>query len=551
MRQELALNLQKTVTKDWILSQDLLTVFCVLDALQRYDKMFIPGSYLAYALHKLIDSEIAPGGPYATGTTQLDPAANIFIARFLSQHDVELPNLHKYLDDLVVRKDYPKDAITPDGFRYLLASTTSPSSKLQLLDELQKQPSTDISAQQAALRTTSIYRFGNTFKLCDLIESLREILVDESNWKAERLYATEVQAEPNQILTTAIILEALSLQLASTRIDVTVADTELQAHQAVLRMTKKQLSTLPAPLHITGLKVWDQMRRADRNHEIVLMPRFFAASLKQHPQLSEDCLQQLGAANFFCWISTIIYDDFIDEEGDPELLPLANVAHRLSLDTYRHALPNHPELQDYIAKVYTTVDCANAWEIANTRALIRDDSIILAALPYYGNRVVLAERAFGHAVGAMVIAQLSVGVTKKQVYKIERALQHYLIARQLNDDLHDWRKDLQVGQLSTVVTDLLRDANVVPGNYKLAKLVARLEVHFFSHGLKKVCTQLIGHVVKSRAALKSSHLMAETGGFITLLNDLEASALEAIEIQANEQAFLQSYQQAHAELRIK
>ncbi len=541
--------MQKIVTKDWILSQDLLTVFCVLDALQRYDKTFIPGSYLAYALHRLVGSEIAPGGPYASGAVQLDPVANIFIARFLSQHDVELPNLHKYLDDLVVRNDYPNDAITPDGFRYLLASTVSPSSKLQLLDELQKQPHTGISAQQAALRITSIYRFSNTFTLCDLVTSLREILIHKSSWKAERLYAVNLQSEPNQILTIAIILEALSLQLASTKIDVTVADTELQAHQAVLQMTKKQLSTLPTPLNITGLKVWDQMRRADRNHEIVLMPRFFASSLKQRPQLTEDCLQQLGAANFFCWISTIIYDDFIDEEGDPELLPLANVTHRLSLDTYRQTLPDHPELHDYIVKMYTTIDCANAWEIANTRAPIKSDSISLASLPYYGNRVVLADRAFGHAIGAMLLARLSGRVTKKQVYKIERALQHYLIARQLNDDLHDWRKDLRAGQLSTVVTDLLRDANVGPGNYKLAKLVARLEVHFFNHGLKKVCTQLIGHVAKCRAALASSHLMAETGGFITLLNDLEASALEAIEVQANEQAFLQSYQQAQAELR--
>lgn len=550
IRQELALSLQKTVTKDWILSQDLLIVFCVLDALQRYDQTFVPGSYLAYALHRLIKSEIAPGGPYVSKVDP-DPVANIFIARFLSQHDVNLPNLQKYLEDLVAKKEYPKEIISDEGFRYLLAPTVSPSGKLQLLEELQKTDlsSTPVSAQQAALQITSIYRFGNTYKLCDLVESLMQAILLTSTWKAEPLFTAKLQAEPSQILTTAIILEALSLQLAATKIDVTVANDELQAHQAVLRFTKKQLSMLPPPLNSAGLTMWEQMRQADRNHEIILIPRFFADSLKQSPGLSEECLQLLGAANFYCWISTIIYDDFIDEEGKPELLPLANVAHRLSLDTYRQAIPSHPEIYDYIGTMYTAVDRANAWEVANTRAAIKKGTIQLAALPYYGNRTVLADRAFGHAIGSVAIVIEATSATKKQRYKIERALQHYLIARQLNDDLHDWRKDLQVGQLSTVVTDLLRGANIEPGSYELAQLIPRLETYFFNHGLQKICSQLIGHIVKCRAALKSSRLMAETGGFITLINDLEVSALEAVEIQANEQAFLRSYQQAQTELR--
>jgi len=303
------------------------------------------------------------------------------------------------------------------------------------------------------------------------------------------------------------------------------------------------MAELPAGLRELGLTMWDEMRRADHNHEIVLMPHMFADILADPSPISSQQLQLLGQANFFCWIATIIYDDFIDEEGEPPRLPLANIAHRQSLNLYQQALVTRPALNRYVMHVYDQVDAANAWELKHARARVEGDAITLGPLPRYGDRVVLAHRAFGHAIGPMLITMQLTGVRPKQIDAVNSAMQHYLIARQLNDDLHDWRGDLRCGQLSTVVVDLLRGAHIAPGTYKLSELVSRLERYFFQHGLYGVCTQLIAHTKACRQALAASGVAGTLGGFMQLVDNLQASAAAAMGVQADEQAFLEAYRQ--------
>jgi hypothetical protein len=154
---------------------------------------------------------------------------------------------------------------------------------------------------------------------------------------------------------------------------------------------------------------------------------------------------------------------------------------------------------------------------------------------------VLADRAFGHTIGPMLLVRQLPGVHPRQVRLVQSALQHYLIARQLNDDIHDWRKDLRAGQLSVVVTDMLHAIRVRPGRYDVERLVARLERRFLRQGLDRQCIRLIEHSRACRRALAASGLTKPEGGFMRLVDDLEASALAAQRIRANEQAFLQAY----------
>jgi hypothetical protein len=329
-----------------------------------------------------------------------------------------------------------------------------------------------------------------------------------------------------------------------------VVDDSRSLQQCILAATRRRMSALSEPLRTAGLTVWEEMRRADRNHEIVLMPQLFADQLHNPVGITEQQLQALGEANFFCWIATILYDDFIDEEGEPARLPIANVAYRLSLQLYRRALAWSP-LGDpgmvsrryaYVERMYNAVDRANAWEVIHTRAQVANGAITIGTLPHYGNRVVLADRAFGHTIGPMLLVRQLPDVRPQQVRLVQSALRHYLIARQLNDDIHDWRKDLRAGQLSVVVTDMLQAIRVRPGQYDLEALVARLERRFLYRGLDRQCIRLIEHVHACRRALATSGLTKPKGGFMRLVDDLEASAVEAQRIRADEQAFLEAYQ---------
>ncbi|HSX31534.1 MAG TPA: hypothetical protein VLE99_06490 [Candidatus Saccharimonadales bacterium] len=322
-----------------------------------------------------------------------------------------------------------------------------------------------------------------------------------------------------------------------------LSDDALRLVDSIWAATRQYIEKLPEPLRTTGLSAWNDMRLADRNHEIVLLPWLFADTLTNANGINGQELQLLGEANVFCWIATVLYDDFIDEEGDPARLPIANVAYRASLERYRQVLVGRPELYARVERWYTAVDRANAWEVAHARARVVDGGLELAALPRYGNCTVLADRAFGHAIGPMLLALQVTGVRAAQLRKIERSLQHFLIARQLHDDIHDWRKDLQVGQLSVVVVDLLQRLRIRPRSYQLSTFVPRLERHFLRSGLSRQCIRLTAHTKACRQMLAASGIAKSAGGFLRLVNELEASAVAAVRIQSSRQAFLRAYQQ--------
>jgi len=312
-------------------------------------------------------------------------------------------------------------------------------------------------------------------------------------------------------------------------------------YKAVTDAVYDRLKTLPVSLRQPVMTVFEKLQIADTNHEIALMPQFFAESLIYQNPLKRSDMTLLGAANFLNWMATIIYDDFIDEEGQPELLPVANVTNRLSLQLYNEVVRHDMAAMRQVETWYTVVDQANAWEVQHTRMRVASDIITLTALPRYGNRHLLAQRALGHVVGPLLIARSIPDANTAQTRQIAAALNQYLIARQINDDLHDWRKDVQAGQISAVVADMLRQAHIITGQYTLNILVPKFERYFLKTGVQRTCTLLLSHVLRSRVAMQESRLMTNSGGFNKLLDDLEASAHQAIALQKNEQEFLRAF----------
>ncbi len=540
VKQRLALVLRTQLTKEWISAGDLLGVFYALSALRCYDKT-IPGDMMAHAVQRLVRSEVAPGGPYMSLDKTLSAEANASIVCFLAG-DAQLPAAERYAAEATQRMLYDLKPAKARRLIYLVAPALPADARSEVLRIVRKQLAGATSGGnplEVALLISTLARLDDPAECGGLVDHLAQQL-NNRTVVSGRLFAVPIQPRPSSILATALILEALSLCLAASK-PKPAAVSNSSYHHEVLQRVNKRLADLPSPLDASGIKIWNEVVQADKNHEIVLMPRFFAESLRADPVTSDEVLAQLGEASFFCWIATIIYDDFIDEEGVPAMLPVANVAHRISLGIYCRLLAGSPGLYDFVEQTYDRVDRANAWELQNTRAEVTGSTITLLALPRYGTRMVLADRAFGHAIGPMLVAMRLPYVRPSQIANAQKALNHYLIARQLNDDLHDWRDDLRAGQLSAVLTGLLRDAGVTPGVYDLDTLTSQLEMYLFRHGLKKQCSQLLAHVTHCRRALYLSGLTVQPGGFGRLVDALEASAREALQIHATRQAFLQSY----------
>lgn len=456
----------------------------VLASIQTAQPSLISGAQLAATLQKLMNHEVAVGGPYADHNQKPGFITNSLIAQFLKTQGVVLPQLESFIATSQASIKRSHACFAPTALKYLLTEPND-QSKLPLA-----------SAQRMFTKPLSpIHR-----DLFETITSLRK-------------------------LTTKTTLGA-------------VIGNDI--YDRVLKATQEELKTLPAPLGRTGFSLWQQMYNADRNYEIALLPSYINELLIDS-RASQHQLVLLGQANFYCWIATILYDDFLDEEGKPALLPLAHITQRLGFATYRNLLLDQPKLLAQIESYYLLVDRANAWEVAETRCRVHADTITFTKLPRYGSRRILAHRAYGHIMGSLLLLHQVPNATIRAKRLVERALEDYLIARQLNDDLHDWRKDLRVGQISAVLADLLRGAGIKAGSYPLDQLTEKLEAQFLQSGLRKTCRLLLKHVHQSQASLRASGLCHKGGAFFDILDDLASSAHAALAIQQRDQLFLQSY----------
>jgi hypothetical protein len=301
---------------------------------------------------------------------------------------------------------------------------------------------------------------------------------------------------------------------------------------------RADMAAWPEPLASAGERVFTELLRADTTGEIRLLAQLFTSSLTIPSKARDDKLVLLGTANVFFWIGGMLFDDFLDEEGRPELLPIATASHRHALALYRHATANQPELYEHIEMSCLRADRANAWEATHTRARVARGVIKLTQLPDYGDRWVLADRSIGHLFGPLLIARQLPVASDVQLVQLEQGLRHYLIARQLNDDIHDWRKDLKAGQLSAVVVELLRGASIRPGNHRITTLVPKIEHYFMDEGLRHVYDLLQEHVALARESLVASSLIASTGGLEDLIARQEFAMHTALKIHADHQQFL-------------
>lgn len=305
--------------------------------------------------------------------------------------------------------------------------------------------------------------------------------------------------------------------------------------ELIYEKAKITLGKLETPVQDLAIKFLNRVKSADKHHEIALLSSRFHQSLQKprHPQY----LQTLGEANVYCWIAYTIYDHLIDGETTTEFLPVANIAMRLSIERYTSIFPADHRFVKIIQKTFTAMDNANAWELAHCRFKATDSHLSVGALPIYGRRFILARRSFGHALGPFALASLS-GATLSQLTNIEKGLSHYLITRQLNDDMHDWRKDLRDGHISPVVALLLRQANISPGTYSFETLTKLLTPLFWEKTIDTMNMTIHSHALTSIKHFHQSQLLQKNADFLTLITRLDDMAHNAPKAHEQYQSLL-------------
>lgn len=543
---------------------DLDDTFCALIGLFLHQPSLINPACLAKIVQLLLATESVVGGPYRTWLVatsasntpewqDVDLAVNSNVACLLGWVAEPLPNLTTLMDK-AIDEETLASPYYPNAYPLVYYLARAPHGRKAKLEKYILKHRKDgywQTPMQTALAVTALQRLGTSEKAETAIEYLIDCQKSDGSWGAEAFCldpALDGQTYYNgsSALTTALVMEALSPLDQKPRKQPTVrSKKDSQAehiHSLVWGTAQQQLTTLDSDLQRASLVILADTKARDKRGEIALLPLFFARSLHAPLKTPEDLLINLGLANVYGWMAYTIYDDFLDDEGDPKLLSAANVALRYSMASFRRALPEHTAFQYKVLRTFDVIDGANMWEVAHARCAVKDDTLHLRTLPRYGNAIRLAERSIGHALPVLgLIAAQDIKLDDPGTQQLEAALKDYLIARQLSDDLHDWEADVRAGRCSFVVTKILKDLKLAPGLYPLSQLIPRMQRQFWHETLGSVCELMARRISRARQRIEASRLFLPSTVLHTLLEGLETVIRRTQQEQSKAKDFLSAY----------
>jgi len=308
----------------------------------------------------------------------------------------------------------------------------------------------------------------------------------------------------NKIYTPSSDFEKDTLSLFDTNPHIESAIKQINKSSMIAKRIFKKLNS---EVGAKGLEFLNKIEHIDKYNEISSISSYVMFSLRKEP--SDDLIrtaENFGVANLFAWIAYTIYDDFIDDEGNPHQLSLANITHRLAYDIY---LENSTSMKEIINTYFNSVDNSNLWELQNCRFKVKKNSITVGEVPNYRDGKFLANRAVGHLLGPKILLSLYSNISNTQAKIIHDALCDYLISKQINDDLHDWRNDLRNGHISFVVAELLKKANIQKGDHNIDALIENLEKIFWESVFEKCAKFAVSKISNAQKSLKNTQLFTD------------------------------------------
>lgn len=514
---------------------DLDDTFCAYNSLLRADSDVVTPEALVALTKILLATESNVGGPYRTWVVKnssdkpwldIDPAVNSNIAFFLSQVASIPAGLKKYLEDAI------DNQVLESPYYYTVLPTLYYLSRCPLQNitkcaDLLPSSYDELSSLEIALSANVLLRLKRYGDAAPLIALLLKLQHDDGSWDGGCFSIDQYQGDVLcyngcAALTTAFAIEALAQyrEHSSKRILSSRSSSNMQGNQV---FTHAQTLSDALPHHLrTQMKMQlENIRSSGNGEEILKNALLLHRSLKSKPQISELNFQTLGSANLYGWVAYTIYDDFIDDEGDPRMMSVANAAHRISFETFLLAQPENTSYQKYVRSVFNLIDEANAWETLYCRASVTEKTIQISQVPDYGKLESLSNRSLGHILPPLSVMGLAGHpVGSNSFLQLESALRNYLVAKQLNDDAHDWQEDFLKGHMSYVVATTMQELGIQPGAYDKRDLLHRMQQQFWRHAILTICNQIEQCISKGEINLRAIDAIAPDSDIFLLFEKL-------------------------------
>ncbi len=568
------------------LPDDLDVTSCALSAIEAHRTEIIGGQGLASAVKLLLQAEDREGGPYHTWLVDraahpawagIDPVVNANIVLFLAMRDVALPNLTGADGLLAEAIDHERFSslyyFSPVTALYFLSR---PYARLKAASERKENIFRQDTARKArelllkyrkddqwnnpletALAISALINFdakedqdGDAFRAIERGIAKISSCDEDGRWKAYALYVQRRSKDQEAYsgapsVTSAFCIEALQAYLdmkkEADQPDECASSEALDLQAGIFEAFSRRFEGA-GEIRSDIPKILKRVTEKDPGNQIALLPYFFSKALGDE-EADMSLMKELGIANLAGWTAYRIYDDFLDEEGRPELLPCANVCLRMASCDYARLMPESG--QDLFRKIMDGMDAANAWERNHT--YMPDEGFLeeVCMLPDYGSHESLAHKSLPHCLGPLIILmRKGYGADSVEISRTVSFFHHYILARQLNDDAHDWLSDLERGFVNSAGTKVLEAWRKGSGHAErrsLEEIRSEFQMTFWTETIEVISADIHEHVARAREALSGIHAVKDGRYLESLLLPLERAAKQAISERDSTLAFLDRY----------
>ncbi|MEK7095508.1 MAG: hypothetical protein AAB917_02505 [Patescibacteria group bacterium] len=433
---------------------DLDDTFCSLHALCLWRKETITGNVLACMTKILLKNEISTGGPYATWIISdkkwddIDPWVNANIAAFLGENKILLPGLNAYLDSNINGGSSQSKYYLSDASLYYFLSFWYKDSVKKIRSVLSKKQKADGSFENllsTALSMCALIRLGgdaDCIKMAADYISKNSSEIKKDPFFVEKIENGKIIYADTKAVTMSFCIEALCLYLQSWH-KTEVKTSEMDHIKNTYRCLSKKLDEFDLKISKQAKKHIFNFLKKDINNEIILLPYLAYRNLDKNkipggPNLKNAL--SLSIANIFGWYAYSIYDKCVDSQnGDYTLLPFANMHSREMHLIYGDLLPNKILLKMILNRADHAYWFEKTYLCEGTYAEKIPNKVI------YG-------KSLGHALPVItLLAMQGRGNTSREIRCVLGFFKEYLLVRQLSDDAHDWKEDIE-NKVTTQIT---------------------------------------------------------------------------------------------------
>ncbi|NTU66330.1 MAG: hypothetical protein HGB08_00200 [Candidatus Moranbacteria bacterium] len=551
---------------------DLDDTFSALFAIHGYDQKIIKGRDMGKIVTLLTATEKKEGGPYATWLVprnadkkwrDIDLAVNSNVASFLASQDVHLDSMDSLVESAVRKNEF----ISPYYYSqhsviYFISRFYKGKYVKKIVDDIISKKRRDGgwgNVLETAFCVSALFNFGCDLEIVEA--SIAYLLKNESKWKKAYPFIIELVKGGNNhysgapALTAAFVLEALgkarSSRIRNDSFKSANRNSETKREMIHERIIRKTTDIFPQSKGCAYSALSKQAKKMSESYyakNITLLPYEFHKSLDIaiSSRIGSYAIEEFGVANLLGWIAYSAYDDFYDGEGKASELPAANLCLlELTAIFMKHAAGN----KDFLSlfhEIMISIEDANLWEMENCRASLSGNGFHLPKrLPAYSDYSRLADRSMGHALGPIAIASM-LGFKKRSsaMNGIVGMFRCYIIAKQLNDDAHDWEEDIRNGSLTPVVCMILkiwRKKNKNRTEINLSKDIRTFQEIFWYQVIGIVCKDILSYAAKAREQLGRLDMVENKDFFDRMIEKEENSAKKAIEERSNTLDFIRSF----------